>query len=355
MASTSTPRWDSLGSGGNIRSTTTAWDLRWWILLAVLTSVLVHAGLLFAMRRMKFLPPPRQAAVTEQQTGEFEFDTVPVSVPQDLLQEVMPEPKVMDSKAESEVKNDTPDVTDLAEAIKNRDVVLTPTITSEAANLQLSRPAPGAQGDPVDLLSDTRTSLDTSLPKSIMNTSTSLPKSVSNDDDLMKIDAAGLEQAGADLKGEMMKTLKKGTGGGGGIDGFANLDDLVNFQGPIVGDFKTMLRSDLLFDFGSPVLREDARLSLIKLGSIIQSNPDALFRLVGHTDTIGDEVSNQRLSELRAEAVKVWLVERLRVNPANVSAEGMGEREPLESVNRNGTAEQQALNRRVEIHKTSKR
>lgn len=355
MASTSTPRWDSLGSAGNIRSTTTAWDLRWWILLAIVTSGLVHAGLFFAIKRMKFLPPPRETAAAEQQTGEFEFDTVPVSVPENLLQEVIPEPKVMDSKAESEVKNDTPDVTDLAEAIKNRDVVLTPTITSEAANLQLSRPAPGAQGDPVDLLSDTRTSLDTSLPKSIMNTSTSLPKSVSNDDDLMKIDAAGLEQAGADLKGEMMKTLKKGTGGGGGIDGFANLDDLVNFQGPIVGDFKTMLRSDLLFDFGSPVLREDARLSLIKLGSIIQSNPDALFRLVGHTDTIGDEVSNQRLSELRAEAVKVWLVERLRVNPANVIAEGLGEREPLESVNRNGTAEQQALNRRVEIHKTSKR
>jgi outer membrane protein OmpA-like peptidoglycan-associated protein len=120
----------------------------------------------------------------------------------------------------------------------------------------------------------------------------------------------------------------------------------------VTGDFKTMLRTDLLFDFGSAQLRPDARLSLMKLGAIIQNNAGATFRLIGHTDTIGSPAANQTLSEARATAVRDWLVTSLRLDGTNIIVEGRGESEPLADINPNGTPEEQQLNRRVEIHKS---
>ena len=72
----------------------------------------------------------------------------------------------------------------------------------------------------------------------------------------------------------------------------------------------------------------------------------------GHTDTIGDDFSNQKLSEARARAVKDWLVGSLRLDGSRIIVEGRGEREPLPGVNPRGDAVAQQLNRRVEIHKS---
>jgi outer membrane protein OmpA-like peptidoglycan-associated protein len=119
-----------------------------------------------------------------------------------------------------------------------------------------------------------------------------------------------------------------------------------------VGDFKAMLRTDLLFDFGSAHLRDNAKLSLQNLGMIIQTNGKAQFRLVGHTDTIGDDASNQKLSEARAQAVKDWLVNSLRIDGSHIIVEGRGKREPLPGVDPRGNADAQQMNRRVEIHKS---
>jgi len=171
------------------------------------------------------------------------------------------------------------------------------------------------------------------------------------DDDQLVVDASAFN-GGANVKDDIIKSMKKGSGGNNGLDGFKNLDDLVNYQGPIRGDFKAMLRTDLLFDFASAQLRSDARLSLMKLGMLIQTNSQAQFRLVGHTDTIGDDFSNQKLSEARARAVKDWLVGSLKLDGRHISVEGRGEREPLPGVNPNGSAAEQQLNRRVEIHKS---
>ena len=85
---------------------------------------------------------------------------------------------------------------------------------------------------------------------------------------------------------------------------------------------------------------------------IIQTNGKAQFRLVGHTDTIGDDFSNQKLSEARARAVKDWLTGSLKLDGSHIVVEGRGEREPIPGVNPRGDAAAQQLNRRVEIHKT---
>jgi len=66
----------------------------------------------------------------------------------------------------------------------------------------------------------------------------------------------------------------------------------------------------------------------------------------GHTDNVGDEAYNQRLSDKRAMSVKDWFVER-GVNPSRIMAVGMGEDNPMAT---NATAAGRAQNRRIEIH-----
>lgn len=353
MARTSGYRWDAPSPGQRFHAATpTAWDLRWWILAAVTTSIAVHAALLVWMRNYRL--PEESKPESVLQTGVFETDIEQISIPEQVLRPTENRPPDLTSEVNQEAPvKELPDISQIAEELKDKAVVLTPTITDMAANVTLSKPAPGTAGDLIDDVSDSRSALDIDVKESLLSTSSAIkPSPMKPDDDQLVIDANILSGGAAEVKDDILKSMKKGTGGNNGLDGFKNLDDLVNYQGPIVGDFKAMLRTDLLFDFGSAQLRGDAKVSLMNLGVIIQTNNKAQFRLVGHTDTIGDDIANQKLSEARAQAVKDWLVGSLRIDGTNIVVEGRGKREPLPGVNPKGDAAAQQLNRRVEIHKT---
>ena len=113
------------------------------------------------------------------------------------------------------------------------------------------------------------------------------------------------------------------------------------------GEEKIALPTDILFGFNEFELKEEARLSMMKLAFIVQTNPDATFVIEGHTDSFGGDEFNMDLGLKRAEAVRRWLVERLRINAENIKALGLGKSRPIVPIE--GTAEQQSLNRRVEI------
>ena len=330
---------------------TTAWDLRWWILAAVGTSIAVNGALLMWMGNLHM--GAQDEASVELRTGVFETELERLTIPQDVLQQPQNAPPDLTNAVNNEPVKELPTIDQIAEALKDKDVLMTPVIQELAANTTLSKPAPGAAGDLVDDFSKTKSALDVDPKASLLSTSSSLkPSLMKPDDDQMLVDPSLLNSGAGDVKADILAAMKKGTGGNNGLDGFKNLDDLVNYQGPIRGDFKTMLRTDLLFDFGSAELRSNARVSLMKLGVLILTNDKAKFRLVGHTDTIGDEAANQKLSEARAQAVKDWLVTSLHLDGARIIVEGRGEREPLPDVSRQGDAATQQLNRRVEIHKT---
>lgn len=353
MASSSSPRWDALGTGSGFRSTTTAWDLRWWILTAMLVSVTGHAGLLLWMKRTKVALPVAISATTEKKTGVFHTEVERMTVPADVLKNNLPQPPDLSKKVEESAIIEVPDITKIAEAVKDENVILTPSLSAPAANLKLSTPAPGTAGDLLDEAADISSSPG-DLKSGLLGKTSALDKPRRASDDQIALNISEGSLSAADLKADLLRSNKKGTGGNGGVDGFASLDDLANVKGPIVGDFKTMLRTDLLFDFGSSDLKPEARLSLLKLASIIQTNSGALFRLVGHTDTIGSDEANQALSLARANAVKTWLVDTLRLDGTNIQTEGRGERETLPGVPPEGTADEQAQNRRVEIIKTKR-
>ncbi|MCP4848444.1 MAG: OmpA family protein [Verrucomicrobiaceae bacterium] len=145
------------------------------------------------------------------------------------------------------------------------------------------------------------------------------------------------------------ETLAKLSKTGNGItQGFSNLDELLNRVGPIMDATKPILMpTDLLFGYNEEALKESARLSLMKLGLLIQRNPESTFIIEGHTDTTGSNEYNMKLSKQRALSVHDWLSESLSIKSKRIRIKAMGETRPL--INPSGTREEQSINRRVEI------
>lgn len=115
---------------------------------------------------------------------------------------------------------------------------------------------------------------------------------------------------------------------------------------PSEGEISVRLTSDVLFDFDSAALRPASRTTLRELGENFRQYPDNQLIIEGHTDSVGTEAYNQRLSEQRAANVADYLIDQ-GVSASNVVVYGFGEARPKAS---NDTAEGRQLNRRVEIH-----
>lgn len=103
--------------------------------------------------------------------------------------------------------------------------------------------------------------------------------------------------------------------------------------------------ADVLFDFGKYELRPEAREKLAKLSGIILAHPGLDLAVEGHTDNVGTDEVNQKLSEQRAESVRIYLIGQ-GLEQTNVTAQGFGKTTPVAD---NSTAPGRQKNRRVEI------
>lgn len=102
---------------------------------------------------------------------------------------------------------------------------------------------------------------------------------------------------------------------------------------------------DVLFDTGRSDLKPGALRTLEQLTTFLVENPERSALIEGHTDAVGSDAFNQRLSEQRAAAVQNALVER-GISQARISAVGFGPSKPVVG---NDTAAGRQQNRRVEI------
>jgi OOP family OmpA-OmpF porin len=84
------------------------------------------------------------------------------------------------------------------------------------------------------------------------------------------------------------------------------------------------------------------------IGKVLKENPTLKIKIVGHTDTDGDDKLNLDLSKRRAEAVKGFLVQEYGIAADNLETDGKGESVPID---KNTTIEGKANNRRVEFVK----
>ena len=108
---------------------------------------------------------------------------------------------------------------------------------------------------------------------------------------------------------------------------------------------KVTYAADAFFDFDKAVLKPEGKAKLDDLVGKVKGISLEVIIAVGHTDSIGKEGYNQKLSVKRSEAVKAYLVSK-GIEKNRVYTEGKGEKQPVAD---NKTAEGRAKNRRVEI------
>jgi OOP family OmpA-OmpF porin len=108
---------------------------------------------------------------------------------------------------------------------------------------------------------------------------------------------------------------------------------------------KVTYAADAFFDFDKSTLKPEAKTKLDDLVDKTKQINLEVIIAVGHTDSVGADAYNQKLSVRRAESIKTYLVSK-GMEANRVYTEGKGEKQPVAD---NKTAEGRAKNRRVEI------
>lgn len=102
---------------------------------------------------------------------------------------------------------------------------------------------------------------------------------------------------------------------------------------------------DVKFDFDKSKVKEESYGDIKNLADFMNQYPATTTTVEGHTDSVGTDAYNQKLSERRANAVREVLVDQYGVGGERVNAVGYGETRPVAD---NATADGRAVNRRVE-------
>lgn len=104
----------------------------------------------------------------------------------------------------------------------------------------------------------------------------------------------------------------------------------------------------IYFDVNKDVVKPESYPSIKEIAAILKDNPTVKIKIVGHTDSDGDDKSNLDLSKRRAASVKNVLVKDFGIDAERIETDGKGEAEPVAN---NDSSVNKALNRRVEFIK----
>jgi outer membrane protein OmpA-like peptidoglycan-associated protein/opacity protein-like surface antigen len=133
-------------------------------------------------------------------------------------------------------------------------------------------------------------------------------------------------------------TVNDGTEVNRGTDPLNAEDDIVKVGVPIVLE-------GITFATGKADITPESEQILMKALMTLQTYPEISVEISGHTDDVGSNSSNQKLSQRRADAVKGWLVAK-GISGDRITAVGYGEEKPRVA---NDTPENKRLNRRIEF------
>lgn len=313
--------------------------LGWWAAAAMLASVLLHVVLFFVLDRFQIALPFAKAR---------ELSTAPVAIQQVEVRPWDDLPPVTDDPIAQPAPDSSAllDEIDLLRALPDdKEIDIKPDIVDPEFALQMSKPL--QEGDPSALAQEVASTfeIETDLPELGREPSKLTPAAVGQ----VTIDPGSVVADDDNLGRFTDDLIKQGAGGKvekGALDGVASLDDLLDLPANILLSKKTMLPSDLLFEFNQAELRESAKVGLMKLALLMDRNPGLYCWIEGHTDLIGGDEPNLSLSIRRAEAVKSYLVDSLRMDAERISTRGFGKLSPIIT---SGDRDVQAINRRVEI------
>ena len=125
----------------------------------------------------------------------------------------------------------------------------------------------------------------------------------------------------------------------------ANIGDSMNIQLSPIKKGEVFIVKNLHFATNKTRILSTSEEALNDLYMYLARNPQVRIKIIGHTDNVGKDAANQKLSDGRANAVMKDLIER-GIAPERIEAEGRGESQPIDT---NDTEEGRQNNRRVEI------
>ncbi len=125
----------------------------------------------------------------------------------------------------------------------------------------------------------------------------------------------------------------------------ANIGDSMHIALTPVKKGEVFVMKNMFFATNKTRILSSSEESLEALYMFLERNPEVRIRIMGHTDNVGKEAANQRLSEGRAEAISRDLIKR-GIAPERIETIGYGESKPIDT---NDTEEGRQNNRRVEI------
>ena len=310
-----------------------------WAMVAMIVSILLHVLVFFALDHVRIALGITQSE--EISTGQINVRQVEVR-PYEPDRALPPEEAVTPPEESSALLEEV-DLLDLLP--EDVEIDMAPSVIDPEYALKMSDPLASGELEAEASSISSTFDLDADLPEFGRMETELQPAAVGQitvDPGAVQVDDGAMTSFTEDL-------IKKGNNGlvdNGKLDGIESLDEMLDLPANLLLSKKTMLPSDLIFEFNRAELRESAKVGLMKLVLLIDKNPNLYCWIDGHTDLIGGEEANLRLSEARAEAVKNYLVKSTGLNPERIMTRGFGKSEPLVTT---GDADAQAPNRRVEI------
>ena len=305
----------------------------------MLVSILLHVAVFFSLDQVKIAFKFEQARelstkpidVSQMQVGPMELEkSLP---PEDIIQPPKDSATLLD---EVELLDILP---------KDQEIDIKPAIIKAEYALQMQNPAMTGNPEAAALEISAGLEVDADIPEFGREPVNILPAEIGQ----ITVDPGAVLADDSEIGKFTDDLIKQGANGkaeNGTLDGVTSLDSLLDLPANILLSKKTMLPSDLLFEFNSSELRESAKVGLMKLGLLMDRNPGLYCWIEGHTDLVGGDEFNLNLSIQRAEAVRNYLVTSLRMDSSKILTRGFGRYEPLITT---GTSEEQSANRRVEI------
>lgn len=313
--------------------------LGWWAAVAMLLSILLHVIVFFALDQMKIAFKFEQAR--ELSTRPIDISRVEVR-PLETERSLPPEAII---KPPTEAAALLDEIELLSILPKDQEIDIKPETLDASYALQIQKPASSGSPEAIALETTTGFEIEADLPELGRQPETIKPAEIGQitvDPGTIAPDDSGIGKFTDDL-------IKKGANGKaekGTLDGITSLDSLLDLPANVLLSKKTMLPSDLLFEFNSSELRESAKVGLMKLTMLMDRNPGLYCWIEGHTDLVGGDEFNLNLSIKRAEAVKAHLVNSYKMDASRITTRGFGRFAPIVTT---GDAQEQSINRRVEI------
>lgn len=141
--------------------------------------------------------------------------------------------------------------------------------------------------------------------------------------------------------------LSRGASSGSYISNLRITDAAPDMRSKLITEGK-LVSYGIYFDVNKHVVKSESYGTIKEIAKVLTDNPNVKIKIVGHTDSDGDDKSNLDLSKRRSAAVKNVLVKEFNIEAARIETDGKGEGEP---VAKNDSVVNKALNRRVEFIK----